>query len=603
MAKLILYHQIHLRAGSLCLFAVILCSLNTLGQYRLEIQGADRPIEFFTDTLKIRQDFQNKQTCISYVNKLPAFFQSKGYPSASVDSINFDSTSAICILYAGDLLKYSYINTDSIDHTVLEQSGLNKRSKQPLTLNQLRTVQEKILDYMENNGYPFASIIADSVRFSSDTMYAVLRMDKGPYYKIDSIRNLGGASISSGFLQQYLGIRNGSIYKKSRLLDISGRIRELPYLQEKQPWNLSMLGTGSIVNVYLEPKKSSEVNVLIGLLPANEQLANNKLLITGEANINLKNALGNGETIGVNWQQIQVKSPRLNIIFQQPYLFGTPFGMNFNFDLFKKDSSFVNISILLGAVYAVSSRQTGSVFIQRLTTNLLTVDTFSVKNSRRLPPEADVSSVNLGVNYEWFNTDYRFNPRRGNEFNISASAGTKNIKKNNVIEKLYDGSDPGFNFGSLYDTFQLKSYQFRVKIKGIHYFPVSRASTIKTAVNLGWFQSPNIFRNELFQIGGYKTLRGFDEESIYTSSYGIATAEYRYLLGQNSFLSVFMDYGVIKDKSQGRSINNNFLGVGLGMAFETKAGIFNISYAAGKRDDQKFNLRQSKIHLGYVNYF
>ena len=39
------------------------------------------------------------------------------------------------------------------------------------------------------------------------------------------------------------------------------------------------------------------------------------------------------------------------------------------------------------------------------------------------------------------------------------------------------------------------------------------------------------------------------------------------------------------------------------MAFETKAGIFNISYAAGKRDDQKFNLRQAKIHLGYVNYF
>ncbi|WP_315820083.1 hypothetical protein [Paraflavitalea speifideaquila] len=45
------------------------------------------------------------------------------------------------------------------------------------------------------------------------------------------------------------------------------------------------------------------------------------------------------------------------------------------------------------------------------------------------------------------------------------------------------------------------------------------------------------------------------------------------------------------------------MGLGLGMAFETKAGIFNISYAAGKRDDAKFNLRQAKIHFGYVNYF
>jgi hypothetical protein len=364
-----------------------------------------------------------------------------------------------------------------------------------------------------------------------------------------------------------------------------------------------MLGTGSILNVYLDPKKSSEVNVLLGLLPSNEQLANNKLLVTGEANINLKNSLGGGETIGVNWQQIQVKSPRLNLLFQQPYLFGSPFGMNFNFDLLKKDSSYVNISILLGAAYAVSSRQTGSVFLQRFTTNLLTVDTFSVKNNRRLPPEADVNSINVGVNYEFFTTDYRFNPRRGNEVSVTASAGTKNIRKNNVIVKLHDLSDPEFDYNRLYDTFKLKSYQFRLRLKAAHYFPVGRGATIKTAINGGWFQSPNIFRNELFQIGGYKLLRGFDEESIFSSAFGVATAEYRYLLGQNSYMAAFVDYGISANNSQSIDTKNNFLGAGIGMAFETKAGIFNLSYAAGKRDDQKFNLRQSKIHLGYVNYF
>jgi hypothetical protein len=274
--------------------------------------------------------------------------------------------------------------------------------------------------------------------------------------------------------------------------------------------------------------------------------------------------------------------------------------MNFNFDLLKKDSSYVNIAILLGAAYAVSSRQTGSVFIQRLTTNLLTVDTSSVKNNRKLPPEADVSSVNLGVNYEWLTTDYRFNPRKGNEFQVMASAGTKTIRKNNVIVKL---SDPSFDFDKLYDTFQLKSYQFRMKLKAAHYFPIGRGATFKTAFNGGWFQSPSIFRNELFQIGGYKLLRGFDEESIFSSAYGVGNAEYRYLLGQNSFLSAFVDYGISTNNASLNKVNNKFLGAGVGMAFETKAGIFNITYAAGKRDEQKFNLRQSKIHLGYVNYF
>jgi len=596
MAKLSAYHKI-----SGLLVAMLTLSLFAGAQYTLRYQPVDRDSLFISDTLKLQRAFQNMQNCMSYVKKIPALLQKKGYPNASIDSATYDSTGATCTLYVGDAAKYSVLNTDSIDQSILSHAGISKRH--PPDILDLRKVQEKILNHMENTGYPFASVMVDSVEFRQDTLYGVLKLDKGPLYKIDSIRNFGNGSISSNFLQQYLGIRNGSIYRKEKMQEISERLRELPYLQEKQPWNMSLLGTGSVLNLYLDTRKSSEVNVLLGLLPANQQLVSNKMLVTGEANINLKNSLGGGETIGVNWQQIQVKSPRLNILFQQPYLFGSPFGMNFNFDLLKKDSSYVNIAILLGAAYAVSSRQTGSVFIQRLATNLLTVDTFSVKNNRKLPPEADVSSVNLGVNYEWLTTDYRFNPRKGNEFLVTASAGTKNIRKNNVIVKLSDQSDPSFDFNRLYDTFQLKSYQFRMKVKAAHYFPVGRGATFKTAFNGGWFQSPDIFRNELFQIGGYKLLRGFDEESIFSSAYGVGTAEYRYLLGQNSFLSAFVDYGVSTNTALENKVNNKFLGAGVGMAFETKAGIFNITYAAGKRDEQKFNLRQSKIHLGYVNYF
>lgn len=578
-------------------------SLLSTAQYKLNIRPVDKDSLFIADTVNLKTVFANRENCITYINKLPALLLSKGYPAASVDSVAYDTVSALCVLYIGEAVRHLMINTDSLEPSVVNQAGLSGKLRRKSSPEEVQKAQQRILDLMENTGYPFASVRADNIAFKGDSMYAVLTVDKGPLYKIDSIRNYGTASISSNFLQQYLGIKNGSIYRKEKMKQISQRIRELPFLQEKQPWNLSLLGTGSILNMYLDTKKSSEVNVLVGLLPANEQLQNNKMLVTGEANINLKNSLGGGETIGVNWQQIQVKSPRLDIIFQQPYLFNSPFGMNFNFDLLKKDSSYVNISILLGAAYAVSARQTGSVFVQRFTTNLLTVDTFQVKNTKKLPPEADVSSVNVGVNYEWLSTDYRFNPRRGNEISITTSAGTKNIRKNNVIVKLTDNSDPSFDFNRLYDTFKLKSYQFRVRVKGAHYFPLGKAATLKAGINGGWFQSPDIFRNELFQIGGYKLLRGFDEESIFSSAFGVGTAEYRYLIGQNSFLSAFVDYGVSANSAASRNVTSQFLGAGVGMAFETKAGIFNITYAAGKRDDEKFNLRQSKIHLGYVNYF
>jgi outer membrane protein assembly factor BamA len=573
-------------------------------QYKLIVRGVDKDSSFIQTKLALQSDFKNRFQCLVYINKVPDLLKAKGYPHASVDSVAHDSLEAKIYLYTGEAFLGAQIQTDSIEHKILDGIGWNrKQSGNTMDFKQFESFKSRILEYLENNGYPFARIDLDSVRLTNEKFYGIIKVSKGPLYRIDSLRNFGTARISSNFLQHHLNILNGSIYKKEKLQAISQKIADLPFVVEERPWNLTMLNSGSVLNLYLAPKKSSQVNVLVGFLPSNEQLSNNKLLVTGEANVNLKNALGGGETIGLNWQQIQVKSPRLNIFYQHPYLFNSPFGVNFNFDLLKKDSSYININFVVGGQYAASSNYTASIFLQHFSTNLLTVDTILVKTTRQLPPDADVRSMNVGVNLEWFNTDYRLNPRRGNDLSFVAAVGSKKIKKNNVIAQLKDPIDPSYDYNSLYDSVELNSYQFRIKFSGAHYFRVGKASTLKAALSGGWFQSPDIFRNELFQIGGYKLLRGFDEESIYASQYAVATLEYRYLLGQNSFLFVFSDLGWAKNTALSTSTSNSFLGAGLGMAFETKAGIFNISYAVGKRDDTKFNIRQSKIHIGYVNYF
>jgi outer membrane protein assembly factor BamA len=574
-------------------------------QYRVQIKPVDKDSVFIYNTLRLQSNFKNEVQAQEYLANLPNLLQTKGYPAASIDTVLYDSMGAVCILYVGETFQWAHLRVDSADRKLLDAINWNNRPlrKQALSFDQVMAARQKLLDYLENNGYPFAKIKLDSISFVNQQLEANLSINKGPLYKIDSIRNFGTAKLSSTFLQRYLGILNGSFYKKERLQTISKKLNDLAYVQEQQPWNLTMLGTGSILNVYLVPKRSSQINVLVGFLPASTQTENNKLQITGEANVQLRNSLGNGESIGINWQQLQIKSPRLDLSFQQPYLFGSPFGVNASFNLFKKDSSFVNINMQLGAQYSLSSSQGGSVFIQNFQTNVLTVDTLYTKSNRSLPDQADIRSVNLGINYEWFNTDYRLNPRQGNEWQISVAAGSKKIKKNNVIVGLKDDSDPAFDFNSLYDTVRLNSYQFRLKGSLAHYFKLTRTSTLKMAVNGGWFESPAIYRNELFQIGGYKLLRGFDEESIFASQYAIGTLEYRYLVGRNSYLFYFVDGGSSKNNAGYAKSGNSYWGTGLGMAFETKAGIFNLSYAVGKRDDTKFNMRQAKIHIGYVNYF
>ena len=600
--------QSHLPAA-LLFFVIILSQNILLGQsaYFLNARSVDKTPEFLKNEIGLQTEFATRLTCLDYVNKLPSLLQAKGFVTASIDSISFDSTSANLVIFLGQQYKWAHINTTAADPQVLAVSGWNEKLFSDKTINfeQLKSIQENMLVYLENNGYPFGKVFLDSISLIEDSVTATLMIDKGPLYKIDSIRVFGNAKISNDFLQRYLEIPNGSIYNRQKLLGISKKIKELSFVEEEQPSNMSLLGTGSVLNLYLKTRRSSQINALIGFLPNNDQLSSKKILITGEANIHLRNAFGGGEALGLNWQQLQVKSPRLNIFYRHPYLFRSPLGLDFSFDMLRKDSSYLNINLNFGANYILSESGSGKIFIQRFQTILSQggVNDVKVMTTKRLPDIADVSSTAIGLEYEKNKTNYRFNPRSGYEFRVGGSAGTKKIKKNNEILELKDPTDPSFDFEKLYDTVKLKSYQIRFISSVAKYFPIGRQGTFKTGIYGGALLSDNIFRNELFQIGGYKMLRGFDEESQYVSQYAVGTLEYRYLIGLNSFFFGFLDGGWARNNSRNSKYSHTYIGTGLGLALETKSSLFTIAWAIGKRDDIPFNLRQSKIHFGFVNYF
>ncbi len=597
----------------------LLLSIYTTAQdkYKLYIRGVDKDAAQLVSGLGLQTEFTSRFICTDYISKLSGLLQSKGYVTASIDSLQYDSVAAHMVLFAGERYLWAKLNTQNVEPALLDAVGLRERLfiNKPMDFSQVQLWQERILDYLENNGHPFAKVELDSLQLESqkagelgeaDLVSALLKVKKGPLYKIDSISVTGNAKITNSYLQRYLDIPNGSIYSKEKLLRINKKVRELTYIEEEFPSTLTWLGTGSVINLYLKQKRSNQINVLIGFLPNNNQLSSKKTLITGEGNLNLKNALGSGETIGLNFQALQVESKRLNLLYQHPFLFKSPIGLDFSFDMFLKDSSFLNVNFQLGAQYALNTNQSGKLFIQKVQTIVSQggINAAQVFLTRRLPDVIDVSSTSLGLDYDFNNTDYRRNPRKGNEFHIITAIGTKKLKKNNEITELKDPGNPGFDFGTLYDTLKLKTYQLRVRATAAKYFPLgNKRSTVKTAVNAGLFQSGNVFRNELFQIGGYKLLRGFDEESQYLSQFAIATVEYRYLVGQNSFFYVLADGGWGSNGTQNVKANYTYFGTGLGLAFETKAGIFNLAWAVGKRNDTQLNLRQSKIHFGFVNYF
>ncbi|MDE1192929.1 MAG: hypothetical protein PW786_12415 [Arachidicoccus sp.] len=551
--------------------------------------------------LSLQQDFTTKDALTKYVLQLPEMLSAKGFITSSIDSSGEDSNGNFIYLFLGKKYVWTHIRLNKEDVPLLHALHIdpsdfdNKPVMNPPFENNFNT----ILDYYSNNGYPFANISLDSVQLDDDKVSAVLKINKGTLYNLDSIHVIGSARLSTHFLYQYLQLKDGEMYNAQKLQTVDKLLQNLPYIEVIQPSNVTMYSAGAVLNLYLNKKSTNEVDAILGFQPKNGD-EGGKLQLTGQVNLDLNNSFGGGENIGINWQQLQAQSPRIDLQFQKPYLFKSPFGVDFSFDLYKQDSSYVTVNGNIGTTYQFSQNQTGRVFVNFASSHLVSVDTLEVIATKQLPNVIDESAINIGFGYRFTNTDYKYNPRRGNEFSATILVGNKHVQKNNNIVQI---SSDTFDYASLYDTVPLKSYQIKIQAAAAHYFPMGKYSVLKLGVNVGLYQSPAIYNNEMFLLGGYQLLRGFAEQSIYASAYAVGTLEYRYLIAKNSYFFGFSDFGGSRFKNNQTKYNDGFVSFGFGLAFQTKAGIFNFNIASGKDKTNNFGLNNAKVNIAYTALF
>ena len=75
---------------------------------------------------------------------------------------------------------------------------------------------------------------------------------------------------------------------------------------------------------------------------------------------------------------------------------------------------------------------------------------------------------------------------------------------------------------------------------------------------------------------------------------------------KNAGKTGLMERLVIEISGRGFSVStvkHTPFGFGLGISFETKAGIFSLNYALGYQENELAPLRAAKIHFGFVNFF
>lgn len=554
--------------------------------YTLTLLAASDPV--LIKKIDHKKSFNSKVLREKELQKILLICYDNAYLAASYDSIVGDSLQQTAYLNFGAQYRWAKISSGNVDEGVLSEIGFREKlyRNKPLKYKDVKRVQEKIITFYENHGFPFASVKLDSVKIENDLVTASLRLTKNTEEKIDSVIIKGNAKIAPVYMYNYLGIKPGDHYDESKLQKVNTRLRELPFVTVKTTSQVSFTTKSNKLILNIDKKRASQFDGVLGILPDN---VTGKVIFTGDVRLKLQNGLGRGELIDMNWRRLATQTQDLKLRLVYPFVLRTPFGIDYSFKLYKKDTTYLDVFHNAGLQYMLIGGNYLKLYYNNKSSTLLS--TKGLEYVTKLPAFADVYTNLYGLGLKFERLDYRLNPRKGFSVLWNAAAGTKQIKKNAKLNQ------------ELYKDLKLRSTQYNSELECSLFVPFGGRSTVKVANQSAFIYGENTFRNELFRVGGLKTLRGFDEESIFASAYSIFTLEYRFILEQNSYLYVFGDGAWYENNNIDEYIKDTPYGFGAGISFETKAGIFSINYALGHQFNNPIQLRGGKIHFGIVNYF
>ncbi|MFM8916180.1 MAG: BamA/TamA family outer membrane protein [Bacteroidota bacterium] len=526
------------------------------------------------------------------INQAKASLYDAGYLEADVVSKECDSLSCTIFFRTGPTYVWNKISLDDELKSLPSSAEIRISAIEgkPIAPDKIKGVSRRLLTYFENNGYPFAAIRYQDVRFEGSKVSATISVIKGDLILMDSIAVSGDCKLSKTYLTNYLSISAGDVYDERLVRRIADRLKELPMVSEIRPFTVAFSQDKCRLTLYLKDKKSSQIDGIIGVQPPSANAGGDaKTRVTADVRIRLLSSFGRGELFDFNWKQPSPLTQNLKAKFSYPFLFNTPFGADAGIAIFKQDTTYVDVELEGGAQFILDGGNYLKVFVKDKRSNLVSTDRY--KNATVLPPFADVRKTLYGAALRKFELDYRLNPRKGYATELSMSAGNRIVEVNSALPE------------ALYDSVELKSLQINGEVSASIFLPLANRLVLACQVKGGWTAGEGLFENELYRVGGISTIRGFDEESIRAESYAIATTEIRFLLDRNSNLKAFFDQGWYERGADQNYIRDIPFGFGAGISFDSKLGIFSIDYALGSEQGNPILFKSAKVHFGVVNYF
>lgn len=489
----------------------------------------------------------------------------RGYINASVKRfVKIDSLNYRIELNKGLKLKYVEItNIENLEDGI--QSIIKKNSKNGLIkFEKLEELVDFSVKYFSNKGYPFANLKLDKLgKVDSLTLKSELLIDLGSKREITKVVVKGYENFPKKFIKNLLGLKSGSELKIDEIRNQMSLINRTNFARSVKDPEILFTDDSTEVFLYLKKVKKNTFDGFIGFT-TNEE--NGKLEIQGYAKINLINTFNQGEEIKIDFLSEDSQDRFLNSQLRLPFIFNSPLSLNTGLKLIQKDSIynsrdfFVDIDLLKkqfrGGLGYEKTESVNEIPFQN-------VEAFK-KNI-----------INLFIGYELLDPDdlfefYKF------RFFLKAGIGEKNqMDEKNKVGKF--------------------------KIEVTKKFEISEKFKINSRFLSEKLDSQNLVTNELLRFGGIESIRGFDQNSIFTNNYKLLNTSVNFYLNDTIYIYTLFD--VANYQNTILSIDEFIYSGGLGFSSRTKNGLISVNYAKGTTWGNSFNLKNAKLSVSFVTFF
>lgn len=384
--------------------------------------------------------------------------------------------------------------------------------------------------------------------------------------KINSFVVKGYEKVPKRFIKNLEKEYRGKVYNENSLLSINQNLQNHQFVTLEKPAQTLFTKDSTNIYLFLQKKKVNTFDGVIGFGNDKEK----KFAFNGSLNVNFRNMFNGFETINIFWQRNADKGQTFNVLTDIPYFLKTNVGININANIYRQDSTFASVKILPSVYYHLNIKQ--KLGLRGNFENSSVLDTLYVQGK-------DYSKKGLGIWYEFQQPSE--NPLLLYKTKIRAEA--------DVIKTTYSQENITAN----------QMYYF---LFAEHNLPLRNRHWLNLRGETALLNSDNTFStNELLRFGGWNSMRGFNENSLFADFYFYGNAEYRYLIGEQAFFDVFLQYGQLNNKAL--ALKPKLYSFGLGFNFFLPIGLMSFQISNGNEFGNPVKFNNTKIHWGILSRF